>query len=137
MTTEHAVSRRSAAEVEKLKQDWKKDPCWDLYDTEGFEANREELEAYQHEQEQKWQQEHEQRQIEERKALYGMGLGESIEINGRIFVRVPGGWVLETTGENSRVYGVKVRAIAAVLIPFSNEFTPHDFTEENIDGMGE
>jgi len=32
--------------VEKLKQDWVKDPCWDIEDTEGFEGFREELQAF-------------------------------------------------------------------------------------------
>lgn len=38
-------------DVEKLKQDWLTDGSWDLYDTEGFEAYRDELKAFQEEQE--------------------------------------------------------------------------------------
>jgi|GEM_PF-1405279 len=30
-------------EIEKLKVNWSKDPCWDIEDTEGFEAHHDEL----------------------------------------------------------------------------------------------
>ena len=44
MTTE--VKPRTSDEIAKLKQDWAKDPCWDLHETEGFEAHTEELRLY-------------------------------------------------------------------------------------------
>lgn len=37
---------RTDAEIADLKRQWKADPCWDIEDTEGFEAHRHELEAY-------------------------------------------------------------------------------------------
>lgn len=37
---------RTPQEIQKLKQDWANDPCWDLEDTEGFEAHREELKEF-------------------------------------------------------------------------------------------
>jgi hypothetical protein len=33
----------SRKKVEELKENWKKDPCWNIYDTEGFEEFRDEL----------------------------------------------------------------------------------------------
>jgi len=33
-------------EIEKLKESWLHDPCWDIEDTEGFEEHREELLAF-------------------------------------------------------------------------------------------
>jgi hypothetical protein len=45
--------KRSPEEIEKLKENWKKDPCWDIEDTEGFEAHREELSAWRKEYEAK------------------------------------------------------------------------------------
>ena len=33
-------------EIETLKQSWRRDPCWDIEDTEGFEDHRAELKAY-------------------------------------------------------------------------------------------
>lgn len=40
------MSKRAPEEVADLKAQWSDDPCWDLEDTEGFEAHREELAAY-------------------------------------------------------------------------------------------
>lgn len=46
--------------IEDLKENWKKDPCWDIEDTEGFESHREELLAwrkeYEAQREEKWRQ---------------------------------------------------------------------------------
>jgi len=36
----------TAVQVEELKQQWKRDPCWDIEDTEGFEAYHDELLAF-------------------------------------------------------------------------------------------
>lgn len=33
----------TAQEIDKLKSDWRADPCWDIEDTEGFEEHRDEL----------------------------------------------------------------------------------------------
>jgi hypothetical protein len=41
-------------EISKLKQDWLKDPCWDIYSTQGFERFRDELKEFQNTWEQKW-----------------------------------------------------------------------------------
>jgi hypothetical protein len=45
---------KTVEEIEKLKADWYADPCWDLYQTEGFEEHEEELKTYQHQSEIKW-----------------------------------------------------------------------------------
>ena len=37
---------KSPEEVRKLKENWRRDPCWDIEDTEGFEDYREELLQY-------------------------------------------------------------------------------------------
>lgn len=42
----------SREDVEDLKRNWRQDPCWDLADTDGFEAYREELAAFQQQHEQ-------------------------------------------------------------------------------------
>lgn len=46
---------KTKEEIEKLKRDWKSDPCWDLWDTEGFEEHEEELRAYQKQCEEEWE----------------------------------------------------------------------------------
>lgn len=42
-------------EIEALKKNWMADPCWDIEDTEGFEAYKEDLLAFRKDQEKKWQ----------------------------------------------------------------------------------
>lgn len=42
-------------EVQALKENWVKDPHWDIEDTEGFEDHKEELIAFRKEQEIEWQ----------------------------------------------------------------------------------
>jgi hypothetical protein len=42
-TTAATPVPKTRAEVEHLKQDWANDPIWDLADTKGYEAHREEL----------------------------------------------------------------------------------------------
>ena len=50
----------TALEVQKLKNSWRADPCWDIEDTEGFEDHREELLAYSQECHDKWEAEAQQ-----------------------------------------------------------------------------
>jgi len=38
---------KTREEVENLKADWSCDPSWNLYETEGFEEYRDELQKYQ------------------------------------------------------------------------------------------
>lgn len=41
-------------EIEALKENWKRDPCWDIYATEGFEDHIDELKMYQFRMEMEW-----------------------------------------------------------------------------------
>ena len=43
-------------QIEKLKADWRNDPCWDIEDTEGFEDHKEELLAYRKQVKAEWEQ---------------------------------------------------------------------------------
>lgn len=45
---------KTKKEIEKLKKDWESDPCWDIEETEGFEAHYDELAKYRKETENKW-----------------------------------------------------------------------------------
>ena len=38
---------KSRKKVEELKNNWMNDPCWDIYETEGFEEYRDELFEFQ------------------------------------------------------------------------------------------
>lgn len=37
---------KTQEEIQTLKDSWKKDPCWDIEDTEGFEEHHQELMAW-------------------------------------------------------------------------------------------
>ena len=41
--------QRTQQEIEELKREWCEDPCWDIEDTEGFEAHHDELKAWREE----------------------------------------------------------------------------------------
>ncbi len=45
---------KTRLEVEALKENWRNDPCWDIYETEGFEEYRDELRTYQINMSQEW-----------------------------------------------------------------------------------
>lgn len=45
---------RTRKEIDDLKNDWLLDPCFDLWDTEGFEDHLDELRAFQEKQELIW-----------------------------------------------------------------------------------
>lgn len=45
---------KTKQEIEDLKENWLHDPCWDIEDTEGFEAHREELEKFHKEKSLEW-----------------------------------------------------------------------------------
>lgn len=52
----------TADEIERLKRDWKDDPCWDLENTEGYEAYREELRAFRLATEAAWERQRQERE---------------------------------------------------------------------------
>ncbi len=47
----------SEAEIEELKRQWLKDPCWDIEDTDGFGAHRTELAEFHKQQSARWEKE--------------------------------------------------------------------------------
>lgn len=56
--------KKTIEEVNQLKEQWKNDPCWDLYTTEGFEDYAEELKAFQEQCEREWEEKRAQREKE-------------------------------------------------------------------------
>ena len=71
MTTDTDVKHqiRSADDIQSLKKNWANDPCWDIEDTEGFEAHYDELKVYRLEMEAKWSAEYEARKQKENELL--------------------------------------------------------------------
>lgn len=61
-----AVTEITRDDVEKLKADWEADPIWDIEDTEGFEAYRDELKAFSEAKHAEWDA---RREEEERKRI--------------------------------------------------------------------
>lgn len=52
---------RTQKEIDDLKAQWKSDPCWDLFSTEGFEYHKDELYTYQERMEMQWADEYRKR----------------------------------------------------------------------------
>jgi len=54
---------KTPQEIEKLKNDWIYDPCWDIEDTDGFEDHREELLAFAEKQRAQWKEKNHERDL--------------------------------------------------------------------------
>ena len=52
---------KTREELQRLKDNWSRDPCYNLEDAKGFEEYREELRAYSEQWKAQWQQEWEAR----------------------------------------------------------------------------
>lgn len=52
---------KTAQDVEALKENWLADPCWDIEETDGFEAYKEELLAFHIQQEARWEEQRQER----------------------------------------------------------------------------
>lgn len=68
--TDETTVKQTAEAMSRLKLEWRADPCWDLEETEGFEAHRNELMAYRLECEATWNAE-KQARLEKRAELLG------------------------------------------------------------------
>ena len=66
---EGKMTEKTREEIEALKRSWHIDPCWDIEDTEGFEAHKEELWSYHNECRQKWAEDIFNRQLDRAKDL--------------------------------------------------------------------
>ncbi|MFC3692191.1 hypothetical protein [Chenggangzhangella methanolivorans] len=64
---------KTREEVEDLKVQWRGDPAWDIGDTEGFEAHRDELKAFRLELQREWDEAAERVKAERRDAAARAG----------------------------------------------------------------
>lgn len=92
------VTTRSREDIELLKKAWLKDPCWDIENTEGYEAHRNELAEFH----KKTIDESEEKQklIEEKKrtAWHTLKINEQFRLDNYTTIRrVPGGWIYTET----------------------------------------
>lgn len=65
-----APARRTAAEIADLKANWLNDSCWDIEETEGFEAHYQELRRWREAEDAAWRVK-EDRRLTARGALLG------------------------------------------------------------------
>ncbi|NEX60168.1 hypothetical protein [Noviherbaspirillum galbum] len=83
-----AVVEKTREEVEALKRNWQEDPCWDLGETEGFEAHRAELAAFQTENERIWRDQAKVRQAKQEQDIadkaIALGIPGNIALAGYI-----------------------------------------------------
>lgn len=103
------MSIKSRKEIEELKRQWENDPCWDLYDTEGFEEYMEELKEHQERMESIWDKKIKEKEKElDKKA-------EELEIKGLYRILLEHQEILQrhhlaiealADGDNSRAYKV-------------------------------
>ena len=63
------MQKRTEAEIEDLKRQWERDPIWDIEETEGFEAHREELLAWREAKEAEWEDETKRKEAEDLEKL--------------------------------------------------------------------
>lgn len=64
------AARRTPKEIEELKRQWEADPIWDLEDTPGFEAHKEELKDHSDYMKQEWRL-HERARMEDKSVQLG------------------------------------------------------------------
>ena len=68
------TKRRTEAELNDLKAGWYEDPCWDIEDTEGFEAHAEELKAFSEECKKSWEQQVAEQNAKDEEKAQKLGL---------------------------------------------------------------
>lgn len=66
--------KKTVEEPEQLKSNWMADPCWDLYDTEGFEEHKEELKVFQKQCELYWLQQLRSKELQLKLHAENLGL---------------------------------------------------------------
>ena len=107
---------KTREEVEKLKREWGKDPCWDIYDTEGFEEYKDELIVYQKSINDKYEAD-----MPEEKSLDNYFVSRSIDNlkdNGTMALIVAPGVLENNTNEEFRLsLNKKAQFIGAVKLP--------------------
>lgn len=124
--------KKSQEDIDSLKESWENDPCWDIWDTEGFEAHIDELKEYQETMEKMWSDEEVKAKVkanvkadsERRAELFtNLKLHKTLTIDSRTSVmRVVGGWIYtfaeEALDYNRNTLGT---ALSSVFVPKGDE----------------
>ena len=123
------METKTQDEIEALKKSWRRDRAWNIEETEGFEAHREELYEYRQQYEAECEQNEKNRLQRLKKVWYELTLNETARLdNYTSITRVPGGWIYTETmcskESSSRDYDDAEFVMNTVFIPYSNEFNP-------------
>lgn len=121
------MNTKSIQEIEQLKADWRRDPCWDIEETEGFEAHRDELLQYRQQYNAECEQNEKNRLQRLKRVWYDLTLNETARLdNYTSITRVPGGWIYSTTmcskEPSSREHDDAEYVMNTVFIPYHLEF---------------
>lgn len=104
---------KTREEVDGLKADWTRDPCWDLVDSEGFEEYREELAQYENKMKAIWAQQRRERVFD---AAHRYGFVRDISRGMGVHAVVTGGHIDETKfGEAMLALEARFDGIATLL----------------------
>lgn len=113
---------RSKEDIDALKKNWENDSCWDIWNTEGFEAHIDELKAYQQEMEALWAKQRKTQYEKKLNDFSELGLHKKFTIDSSTSVmRVVGGWIYTFTSE-AKAYESEPSsvAISSVFVPKSD-----------------
>lgn len=121
------LNMKTPQEIEDLKASWKRDPCWDIENTEGFEAHHDELLAFRKNHEAESERKAQERTQALKRKWYEIGLNELFQLDNYTTVqRVPGGWIYVETmcskEPSSSQYDDAEYVMNSTFIPYSNEF---------------
>ena len=117
-------------EIEKLKESWLNDPCWDIEDTEGFEEHREELLAYHDQMRVQWKAAADKRRAERiKKVEEATGVGGDVAEALCTFSEIEDDVIMATRATDSDLYGAST--VRALLLVAAQLKRIADFCERN------
>lgn len=112
------MSPKTAQEIQALKDNWVKDPCWDIETEEGFEEYAEELLAFRLQKEAEWQSETEEA-IARRARVVTVETGithSSIQQNIHTFGEIEKQLKRNQNGFTSKVEEIAIQQVRATLL---------------------
>lgn len=93
------MQERTTEEIRQLKDNWLKDPCWNIEDTPGFEAHINELQSFRILHESQWKTQREEREGRRKiqtivTRIYANGAVSTHEEDDAISILVLKGWTV-------------------------------------------
>lgn len=117
-------------EIEKLKENWLQDPCWDIEDTEGFEEHREELASYRDLMKAQWKAASEKRRMTRIEAIKkDTGVTGDLAEHLHTFSEIEADALMATRATDTDLYGAPT--VRALLLIAAQLKRIADFCERN------